>query len=192
MAGLRKRRAKMFGTGTLVAVAATVVLAAVAGRAGADPLCGFSQVSAGEVHTCGIRSDGTVECWGFNDYRQSSPPSGAFSQVSAGLYHTCGLRSDGTVACWGDDDDGQSSPPSGTFTQVSAGDYHTCGIRSDGTVECWGANWAGQSSPPSGAFSQVSTGGGPTPAGFAATARWSAGVTIILAKPRLHPVRLRK
>src|SRR5438046_2331149 len=58
-------------------------------------------VSAGNGHTCGIRSDGTVACWGSNIYGQSTPPAGMFTQVSAGQNFTCGIRSDGTTACWG-------------------------------------------------------------------------------------------
>ena len=82
---------------------------------------GFTQVSAGGYHTCGLKGDGTVACWGENDYGQSTPPAGTFTQVSAGYGHTCGVKSDGTVACWGTNDYGQSTPPAGTFTQVSAG-----------------------------------------------------------------------
>jgi hypothetical protein len=72
---------------------------------------GFMWVSAGDSHTCGVSSDGTVECWGYDSYGQSSPPTGTFTQVSGGRYHNCGLRSDGTVECWGDNTYGQSSPP---------------------------------------------------------------------------------
>lgn len=32
--------------------------------AGTASLCGFMQVSAGGYHPCGLRQDGTVECWG--------------------------------------------------------------------------------------------------------------------------------
>ncbi len=66
-------------------------------------------ISAGEDHTCGIKSDGTLACWGRNDYGQSTPPGGTFRQVSAGEYHTCGVKSDGTLACWGSNDWGQST-----------------------------------------------------------------------------------
>jgi hypothetical protein len=31
-------------------------------------------VSAGINHTCGVRTNGTVACWGRNDYGQASPP----------------------------------------------------------------------------------------------------------------------
>ena len=115
-------------------------------------------ISAGAYHTCGLRTDGTVACWGYDSLGQSSPPGGTFTQVSAGERHTCGLQTDGTMACWGDNILGQSSPPSGTFTQVSAGYNHTCGLKTDGTVACWGLNNNGEASPPGGTFSQVSAG----------------------------------
>ena len=34
----------------------------------------FTQISAGGYHNCGVRSDGSVACWGFNGYGQSTPP----------------------------------------------------------------------------------------------------------------------
>ena len=109
-------------------------------------------LSAGGDHTCGIREDGTVECWGDNWAGQASPPSGIFHSLSAGRFHTCGLRKDGTVECWGDNSYGRSSPPSGMFRSVSARYLHTCGVREDGTVACWGSNEDGRTSPPSGRF----------------------------------------
>ncbi len=115
-------------------------------------------ISAGYGKTCGLRSDGTVACWGWNDDGQSTPSTGTFVQVSAGGYHTCGLRSDGTVACWGQNGNGQATPPAGTFVQVSAGEWHTCGLKTDGTVSCWGYNYVGETTPPAGTFLQVSAG----------------------------------
>ena len=49
----------------------------------------FKAISAGDYHTCGIRTDDTLACWGYNYNGQSSPPSGTFKAVSAGNYHTC-------------------------------------------------------------------------------------------------------
>jgi len=115
---------------------------------------GFRQVSAGGGHTCGVRSDDAVVCWGRNDHGQATPPEGQFERVSAGSQHTCGLKVDGSVVCWGSnhafsgefrgqkitgDYLGQSTPPSGTFRSIDAGDYQTCGIKTDGQVTCWGA-----------------------------------------------------
>ena len=100
----------------------------------------FVQVSAGWYHNCGVRESGAVECWGRDDYDQSTPLTRfLFQSVSAGGFHSCGLTTGGTVACWGRDDFGQSSPPKGTFTSVSAGGFHTCAVRTDGSVACWGA-----------------------------------------------------
>ena len=118
----------------------------------------YTAVSSGWNHTCGLRFDSTVVCWGSDDDGQSSSPGGTFTAVSAGGRHSCGLRSDSTVVCWGSDDDGQSSSPGGTFTAVSAGGFHTCGLRSDGTVVCWGLDDEGQSTPEPAEFKTISAG----------------------------------
>ena len=93
------------------------------------------QVSAGDNHTCAIKRDGTLACWGDDAYDQTTPPSGTFLQISAGYMHTCGVRTDGTAACWGAgrDDEG-TAQLSGPFVQVSCGFFHACGVKTDGTV----------------------------------------------------------
>ena len=84
----------------------------------------FISVSAGDDHTCGVRTDGSVACWGsntsFGEFAgQATPPAGQFVSVSAGFDHTCGIRADASVACWGDGYDGQDTPPEGGFVSVS-------------------------------------------------------------------------
>ena len=126
----------------------------------------FTQVSAGGWHTCGIKTDGTLVCWGYDEAGDTTPPSGTFTQLSAGGWHTCGIETNGTLVCWGYNQNNQASPPPGTFIQLSAGGYHTCAIKSDDTLACWGAGttntgvWPeyGQSIAPSGSFTQVSAG----------------------------------
>ena len=135
----------------------------------------FAAVSGGWKHSCGLRRNGTLVCWGRNVYNGVAVPrDGAFAAVSASLYHNCGVRTDGILACWGANywpgentvQIGQAVPPGGAFTAVSAGTLHTCAVRTDGTLACWGAGHAddtgefgfGQSVPPGGAFTAVSAG----------------------------------
>ena len=115
-------------------------------------------ISIGGGHTCGVKTDDTVACWGRNNAGQSTPPEGEFASVSAGGSHTCGVKTGGAVACWGSNSEGQSTPLEGEFTSVSAGEDHTCGVKTDGTVACWGGNNAGASTPPEGEFASVSAG----------------------------------
>lgn len=83
-----------------------------------------SAVSAGGYHTCAVRPDGRVFCWGANGY----------GQVGAGFVsHVI------TQAV-----DASASLPNVTFTAVSAGRQHTCALTADGAVYCWGRNQAGQ------------------------------------------------
>ena len=114
----------------------------------------FLQVSAGGNHTCGLKTNGLVVCWGNDDYGQATPPEGNFQQVSAGKRHTCGLQTDSSVVCWGSNHAfsgeyrgqtitgayvGQSTPPSGTFIYIDSGAWRTCGVNIDGRLLCWGA-----------------------------------------------------
>ncbi|MEK6328363.1 MAG: RCC1 domain-containing protein, partial [Actinomycetota bacterium] len=110
----------------------------------------FTALSAGGFHTCGIRTNGAVACWGQNGAGQADAPAGTFTAVGSGGAHTCGIRTNGSIACWGRDNFGQTTPPAGTFAAVSAGADHTCGMRTNGTATCWGDNGSGQSTPPAG------------------------------------------
>ncbi|MFN2636064.1 MAG: PKD domain-containing protein [Gemmatimonadaceae bacterium] len=122
------------------------------------------QVSGGGIHTCALKTDGTVVCWGGTVEGQAIVPAGLTSvaQVSAGNHHTCVLTTDRTVACWGYNYEGQATPPAGltSVAQVSAGNVHTCALKTDGTVNCWGDNNFGELNIPAALTSvaQVSAG----------------------------------
>jgi len=133
----------------------------------------WCQVSAGNQHNLGVRTNGTAWGWGRNTLStlgdnstidRSSPVSvvGGFTdwcQVSAGHYHSLGVRTNGTAWAWGNQDCGRlgiassitniCSPVSvvGGFTdwcQVESGRYNSLGIRTNGTVWAWGAGGAGR------------------------------------------------
>ncbi|MDE2937303.1 MAG: RCC1 domain-containing protein [Chloroflexota bacterium] len=101
---------------------------------------GGPDIASGREHSCWLKSDGQVVCWGLNHAGQASPPGGRFSSISAMENLTCGVRIDGQVACWGVDEAGQASPPGGDFLSANAGELSACGILADGSVECWGEN----------------------------------------------------
>jgi len=138
----------------------------------ASAFADWCQASAGDGHSLGIRTNGTVWAWGFNEQGQlgnnstissRSPVSvvGGFTdwcQVSVGNAHSLGVRCNGTAWAWGGNANGRlgdnsiisrSSPVSvvGGFTdwcQVSAGCNHSLGVRSNGTAWAWGFNEQGQ------------------------------------------------
>ena len=132
----------------------------------------FTSVSVGRNHACGVKTNGSVVCWGSDYYGESTPPSSTFTSVSAGYFYTCGVKTNGSVVCWGNNDYGEATPPSGAFASVSASNYpraihtadgfidprHTCGVKTNGSVVCWGNNIAGQAKPPSGTFASISAG----------------------------------
>ena len=121
-------------------------------------------VAAGSDHTCALRTDGTVLCWGDNESQQLGRNHTRRSSrlpvqvegitdvkdISAGNFHTCALHRDGAVSCWGSDAriglDSEDSriPGIAQGTAVRSGDRHTCVLHEDGTITCWGSNDFGQ------------------------------------------------
>ncbi|NNF09058.1 MAG: signal peptidase I [Acidimicrobiia bacterium] len=140
------------------------------GAGGSGFLTAVTDVAAGDTHTCAIKTDGTVWCWGRNDKGQlgdgtttnrTTPAqvTGITTAVAvgAGLKHTCVATSTGTVHCWGLNDHSQlgdgtttnrTTPTQATgittATDISGGESHTCAVTGTGTVHCWGRNDKGQ------------------------------------------------
>ena len=62
----------------------------------------FRALSVGAYHSCAIRTNGRLLCWGEDWTGQLRVPEGTFVAVSAGHTHTCAIRTDGSRECWGD------------------------------------------------------------------------------------------
>jgi hypothetical protein len=140
-----------------VAAAVIVLLTAFAASAArADGNIAGEIVSVGSEHTCALRPDGSVDCWGNNGLGQAEDQPGPYTQISAGNVHTCALTPSGAVDCWGNNGLGQAEDQPGPYTHVSAGGIHTCALTSAGAVECWGDNMYGQAGDHPGPYIQVS------------------------------------
>ena len=122
-------------------------------------------IEAGDRHTCTLRDDGRLLCWGFGDNGQIAVPAGlgSVAAVAPGGYHTCAIKSgDGTVACWGANNEGQAQVPAGlgAVRALGAGSYHTCAIQLLGDLRCWGRNNEGQTTIPAEVKNVVQVEGG--------------------------------
>jgi len=149
---------------------ATVQLLPLRVEAGA---LAFSQISAGESHTCALTAAGEAWCWGGNGRAELGtdplvvgtqsaipilvPGGHTFASIDAGTVHTCGVTTSGEAYCWGSQEFGQlgnglvggaSSGPtlvSGgvQYLQISAGGQTTCAVTTTRAVQCWGAGASG-------------------------------------------------
>lgn len=115
-------------------------------------------IAAGRAHTCTVRGNRGVGCWGDNAAAQRNVPIHQAQSMSANADHTCTVRADGQPLCWGDDTHGGSTPPGVPARDADTGQFNGCAVTGAGTVACWGWNVNDQSTPPAGSFRSVATG----------------------------------
>jgi hypothetical protein len=129
-------------------------------------------LALGAQHSCALRSDGQIACWGWDGFSQlgqgsavgssatplTVPDTANATQVVAGAQHTCARISDGSVRCWGNGTNGQlgrgsdggtsfNASPVQTLTDasvLSSGHAFACATVSSGAPKCWGLNNFGQ------------------------------------------------
>lgn len=132
----------------------------------------YLSVGAGQNHTCAVRKDKRLYCWGLDkDGRLGlgTPGTGAnvfepaqvgtlsdYQSVQANWFHSCALRTSGVLMCWGRNEEGQlglgdidlrDEPTNVSSLEnvlgFSVGHFHSCALRV-GAVYCWGENKEGQ------------------------------------------------
>jgi alpha-tubulin suppressor-like RCC1 family protein len=89
-----------------------------------------TKIAAGAYHTCALLQDGTVKCWGENNYGQL----GLGDNTNRGS-NTSEMGDNLTALDFGV---GQ------VVTDIAAGANHTCVILKGGQLKCWGRNIFGQ------------------------------------------------
>eukprot|EP00903_Cladosiphon_okamuranus_P020591 g18901.t2 len=89
---------------------------------------GAVAITSGCEHTCALLDDGSVKCFGENNYGQLGQGTTDNAEDETGEMG----------------DDLPAVPLTGTVTAVAAGCGFTCALMDDGTVTCWGRNKWGQ------------------------------------------------
>lgn len=110
------------GNGTTTTSGEPVIVLLASGNA----LTGVKRVSVGDSHSCALRVDGTVYCWGYNEHGAVGTGGSIPQQTRAVPV----LRTNGSVLDGGVD--------------LFSGSEHNCILQSDGAAWCWGFGWAGQ------------------------------------------------
>jgi alpha-tubulin suppressor-like RCC1 family protein len=126
-------------------------------------------IVAGFKHTCGIRKDSSLWCWGNNGSGQvgdgtlenrPSPvrtgKSDSWLDVGLGDHWSCAVQSGNSLWCWGAHKFGSAEKGqkvanntpalvnwdnrfSVNFSEIAPGDGHACGLTMRGIIYCWGA-----------------------------------------------------
>jgi alpha-tubulin suppressor-like RCC1 family protein len=134
---------------------------------------GWASVTGGAFHTCAIRTDSTLWCWGSSESGQlglgnttdqdlpqqvTTPAPAGWTSVAAGGDHTCALRTH-ALWCWGFNRYGQlgigsttnqarprrvALPAKTGWSLVTLGATHTCAKHTGHILWCWGYNYYGQ------------------------------------------------
>lgn len=131
-----------------------------------------TDITAGGDHTCATGADGTVRCWGSNDYAELGDGTRIDELtpviadvvvddtvvIAGGEDFTCVVNAEGTISCWGANGSGQLGTgdtstleevpqevdTTGHAEQVAAGKKHVCAVSHAHNLQCWGKNANGE------------------------------------------------
>ncbi len=149
---------------------ASLLAAGASASPGAAAGTQWVDLAPGGGFSCGVRSNGSLWCWGDNSFGQlgngTTTPSDVpvqvgvdtdWSQVDTGTDHACALRTDHELWCWGSNGVGElgdgtktdSSVPvqverGASWANVVTGRQFSCAIALDKAAWCWGQNDAQQ------------------------------------------------
>jgi hypothetical protein len=116
------------------------------------PNADFVALSAGGLHSLGLKSNGSIVAWGSNYYGQCNVPlpNAHFLAVADGYTHSLGLKADGSIVAWGTNDYGQCDVPAPNtdFVALAGGSRYSLGLKADGSIVAWGENDYGQCDVP--------------------------------------------
>lgn len=119
----------------------------------------YERLAASWGSVCGIKGDGTVDCWEARPEVRAWGDLGVGARdLALGSHGACVDVGDGLWEC-SDADSGEPPPDDMHFRQVVAGAEHYCGLREDGSVTCWGFSpGGGQVEAPPDAFTMIASG----------------------------------
>ena len=107
-----------------------------------EPNTDFVAIAAGYYHSVGLKSDGTIVAWGYNNFGQCDvpEPNSEFVDISSCWDWNLGLKSDGSVVGWPDIAHDIPEPNSG-FVAAAAGGACYMGIREYGPTKTESSTW---------------------------------------------------
>ncbi|MCA9620241.1 MAG: hypothetical protein KC731_14565, partial [Myxococcales bacterium] len=127
-------------------------------------MLGAKTLASGPSHTCALRLDGQVACWGFNGWKETFftsqqvqptplpyPGVKGVVQLSPGSTRTCAVDDAERLLCWGSTvgeidsvfEDRDALPRTRAvagIVEVATGYDHACLRLASGEVHCWGDN----------------------------------------------------
>ncbi len=132
---------------------------------------GWRSVATGGLHSCGLRVDGSLWCWGANPAgqlgigrelgNQTTPQRVGLNSDWIAVYtkvrFNCAINAAHELFCWGDNSNGQlgqgdttdratpmPTAPERRWQSIAPGPLHACGITDAHELFCWGDNTYGQ------------------------------------------------
>jgi alpha-tubulin suppressor-like RCC1 family protein len=111
------------------------------GLAAGTSVTGVEEIAAGGFHSCARWSDGTVRCWGEDEFGQLGD-NGSPARCAVDVGTDAGHAGDAPLKPCGRTPQLVVDLPAATA--IAAGEAHSCAVLADGGVACWGANEAGQ------------------------------------------------